>query len=161
MTRRSLSSLLELPAHLQGEPSRSPLRLMPTRYSTATVPHAAHRQLRQHLRFVAVDRPAGAPRRRPDSGAHRRTDLRAPHMVKKVMRPPVIVLQEAAQSLLASHFAFAGSHRLFSHSKKQNIYFALIFSLDGSVRRTKSNSTSIPHLSIADISLRMDSDSGS
>ena len=102
---------------------------MPTRYSTATVPHAAYRQLRQHLRFVAGDRPAGATRRRPDSAAHRRTDLRAPRMVKKSCGLPVIVLQEAAPSLLASHFAFAGSHPLFSGSKKQNIYFALMVSL--------------------------------
>jgi hypothetical protein len=102
---------------------------MPTRYSTATVPHAAYRQLRQHLRFVAADRPAGATRRRPDSAAHRRTDLRAPRMVKKSCGLPVIVLQEAAPSLLASHFAFAGSHPLFSGSKKQNIYFALMVSL--------------------------------
>jgi hypothetical protein len=41
----------------------------------------------------------------------------------------VVVLQEAAQSLLAAHFAIAGTHPLFSRRKKQNISFTLMVSL--------------------------------
>jgi hypothetical protein len=41
----------------------------------------------------------------------------------------VVVLQEAAQSLLAAHFAIAGTHPLFSRRKKQNISFTSMVSL--------------------------------
>jgi hypothetical protein len=41
----------------------------------------------------------------------------------------MVVLQEAAQSLLAAHFAIAGTHPLFSRRKKQNISFTLMVSL--------------------------------
>jgi hypothetical protein len=48
---------------------------------------------------------------------------------KKSCGLPVIVLQEAAQSLLAAHFAIAGTHPLFSRWKKQNISSTLMVSL--------------------------------
>src|SRR5216683_5922005 len=41
----------------------------------------------------------------------------------------LVVLQEAAQSLLAAHFAIAATHPLFSRGEKQNIFFALMVSL--------------------------------
>src|SRR6266853_6090710 len=41
----------------------------------------------------------------------------------------LVVLQEAAQSLLAAHFAIAATHPLFSPWKKQNICFTLMVSL--------------------------------
>jgi hypothetical protein len=41
----------------------------------------------------------------------------------------VVVLQEAAQSLLAAHLAIAGTYPLFSRWKKQNIFFTLMVSL--------------------------------
>ena len=41
----------------------------------------------------------------------------------------MVVLQEAAQSLLAAHFAIAATHPLFSPWKKQNIFFSLMVSL--------------------------------
>ena len=40
---------------------------------------------------------------------------------KKSCGLPVVVLQEAAQSLLAAHFAIAATRPLFSRWKKQNI----------------------------------------
>src|ERR1700747_209046 len=48
---------------------------------------------------------------------------------KKSCGLPVVVLQEAAQSLLAAHFAIAATHPLFSLGKKQNISFTLMVSL--------------------------------
>jgi hypothetical protein len=48
---------------------------------------------------------------------------------KKSCGLPVVVLQEAAQSLLAAHFAIVGTHPLFSRWKKQNIFFTLMVSL--------------------------------
>src|SRR6266849_10007244 len=48
---------------------------------------------------------------------------------KKSCGLPVVVLQEAAQSLLAAHFAIAATHPLFSPWKKQNIFFSLMVSL--------------------------------
>jgi hypothetical protein len=47
---------------------------------------------------------------------------------KKSRGLPVVVLQEAAQSLLAAHFAIAATHPLFSRWKKQNISFTLMVS---------------------------------
>ena len=41
----------------------------------------------------------------------------------------MVVLQEAAQSLLAANFAIAGTNPLFSPGEKQNIFFALMVSL--------------------------------
>src|SRR6266853_1787013 len=41
----------------------------------------------------------------------------------------LVVLQEAAQSLLAAHFAIAATHPLFSPWKKRNIFFTLMVSL--------------------------------
>jgi hypothetical protein len=41
----------------------------------------------------------------------------------------VVLLQEAAQSLLAAHFAIVAAHPLFSRWKKQNIFFTLMVSL--------------------------------
>jgi hypothetical protein len=40
----------------------------------------------------------------------------------------VVVLQEAAQSLFAAHFAIAGTHLLFSCWNEQNIFFTLMVS---------------------------------
>src|SRR6266705_771992 len=50
-------------------------------------------------------------------------------MVKKSCGLPVLVLQKAAQSLLAAHFAIVGTHPLFSRWKKQNIFFTVMVSL--------------------------------
>jgi len=50
-------------------------------------------------------------------------------MVKEVMRPPCGSFQEAAQSLLAAHFAIVATRPLFSRWKKQNISFTLMVSL--------------------------------
>src|SRR5260370_40643495 len=58
-----------------------------------------------------------------------RVPRRASVWSKKSCGLPVVVLQEAAQSLLAAHFAIAGTHPLFSCWKKQNIFFALMVSL--------------------------------
>ena len=55
--------------------------------------------------------------------------LDGPRMDKMSCGLPVVVLQEAAQSLLAAHFAIAGTHPLFSRWKKQNIFFTLMVSL--------------------------------
>ena len=41
---------------------------------------------------------------------------------KKSCGLPVVVLQEAAQSLLAAHFAIAGTHPLFSRWKKLRFF---------------------------------------
>ena len=48
---------------------------------------------------------------------------------KKSCGLPVVVLQEAAQSLLAAYFAITGTHPLFSRCKKQNIFLSLMVSL--------------------------------
>ena len=48
---------------------------------------------------------------------------------KKSCDLPVVVLQKAAQSLFAVHFAIAGTHPLFSCWKEQNISSTLMVSL--------------------------------
>ena len=53
---------------------------------------------------------------------------------KKSCDLPVVVLQKAAQSLFAAHFAIAGTHALFGCWKEQNISYLDGFSLDGSAR---------------------------
>ena len=56
-------------------------------------------------------------------------DLDPPVWSKKSCGLPVVVLQEAAQSLFAAHFAIAGTHPLFSCWKEQNISSTLMVSL--------------------------------
>ena len=53
-----------------------------------------------------------------------------PHPVwsKNSCGSPVVVLQEAAQSLFAAHSAIEGTHSLFSCWKEQNIFFTLMVS---------------------------------
>jgi hypothetical protein len=58
------------------------------------------------------------------------------HMVewsKKSCGLPVVLLQEAAQSLFAAHLAIAGTHPLFSCRKEQNIFFTLMVSFSMAV----------------------------